>query len=45
MPKPDAANTQEVRPDPQLEKRTRRTFTVDYKLSTLQQAAPANTVS
>jgi transposase-like protein len=39
MPKPDTANTQEVRPDPQLEKRTRRTFTVDYKLSILQQAA------
>jgi len=39
MPKPDTAKTQEVRPDPQLEKRTRRTFTVDYKLSILQQAA------
>lgn len=39
MPKPDTAKSQEVRPDPQLEKRTRRTFTVDYKLSILQQAA------
>ena len=39
MPKPDTAQPQEVRPDPKLEKRTRRTFTVDYKLSILQQAA------
>jgi len=39
MPKPDTAQPQEVCPDPKLEKRTRRTFTVDYKLSILQQAA------
>ena len=39
MPKPDTAKNQEIRPDPQLEKRTRRTFTVDYELSILQQAA------
>ncbi len=39
MPPPDITQPQEVRPDPKLEKRTRRTFTVDYKLSILQQAA------
>ena len=39
MPKPDTQSSQEVTPDPQLEKRTRRIFTADYKLSILQQAA------
>jgi len=39
MPKPNTADTQEIRPNPKLEKRTRRTFSVDYKLSILQQAA------
>ncbi len=29
MPKPDITQPQEVRPDPTLEKRIRRTFTVD----------------
>ena len=38
MPKPETQNSQEVKPDPKLEKRTRRVFTVDYKLSILQQA-------
>ena len=38
MPKPETHNSQEVRPDPKLEKRTRRVFTVEYKLSILQQA-------
>ncbi|MGB5599748.1 MAG: transposase [Thiothrix litoralis] len=38
MPKPDTRNTTEVQPDPKLEKRTRRIFTVEYKLSILQQA-------
>ena len=31
MPKPDAADTQEIRPNPKLEKRTHRSFSVDYK--------------
>lgn len=38
MPKPDTLSSQEVIPNPQLEKRTRRLFTADYKLSILQQA-------
>lgn len=38
MPKPETHNTPEVQPDPKLEKRTRRIFTVEYKLSILQQA-------
>lgn len=38
MPKPDTQSSQEVTPDPQLEKRTRRIFTADYKLSIVQQA-------
>lgn len=38
MPKPETHNTHEVQPDPKLEKRTRRIFTVEYKLSILQQA-------
>lgn len=39
MPKPDITQPEEIRPDPKLEKRTRRTFTADYKLSISQQAA------
>lgn len=40
MPKPASpAPAVEVAPDPKLEKRTRRVFTRDYKLSILQQAA------
>ena len=38
MPKAATVSNQEVSPNPQLEKRTRRIFTVDYKLSILQQA-------
>ena len=38
MPKSETHNSQEVQPDPVLEKRTRRIFTVEYKLSILQQA-------
>lgn len=39
MPKPETLSSQEVKPAPQLEKRTRRFFTTEYKLSILQQAA------
>lgn len=38
MPKPDTLVNPEVKPDPKLEKRTRRVFSVEYKLSILQQA-------
>jgi len=38
MPKPFTPDTQEVTPDPKLEKRTRRIFSTEYKLSILQQA-------
>lgn len=38
MPKPETLSNQEIKPDPTLEKRTRRIFTADYKLSILQQA-------
>lgn len=38
MPKPASQHPTEVRPDPKLEKRTRRLFSSDYKLSILQQA-------
>jgi len=38
MPKPETHNTLEVQPDPKLEKRTRRIFTAEYKLSILKQA-------
>lgn len=39
MPKPDTLQTEQVRPDPKLEKRTRRLLSPEYKLSILQQAA------
>jgi len=38
MPKPITAVEPKVMPDPKLKKRTRRIFTVEYKLSILQQA-------
>lgn len=38
MPKPASQHPTEIRPDPKLEKRTRRVFSADYKLSILQQA-------
>lgn len=38
MPKPASQHPTEIRPDPKLEKRTRRIFSADYKLSILQQA-------
>jgi len=40
MPKPNTTVTKEtqVKPDPQLEKRTRRKFTAEYKLDILAQA-------
>lgn len=38
MPKPATQHSQEIQPDPKLEKRTRRIFTTEYKLSILQQA-------
>ena len=38
MPKPITAVETKIMPDPKLEKRTRRIFTVEYKLSILQQA-------
>lgn len=38
MPKPETASAPEVKPDPKLEKRTRRVFTPDYKLSIIRQA-------
>ena len=38
MPKPETLSSQEVKPDAKLEKRTRRIFTADYKLSILHQA-------
>lgn len=38
MPKPASQHPTEIRPDPKLEKRSRRLFSSDYKLSILQQA-------
>lgn len=38
MPKPETTVNPHVKPDPTLEKRTRRVFTAQYKLSILQQA-------
>ncbi|HHQ4594647.1 transposase [Aeromonas veronii] len=38
MPKPDTSANPKVEPKPELEKRGRRTFTAEYKLSILQQA-------
>ena len=38
MPKPATVIESKVEPNPALEKRTRRVFTADYKLSILQQA-------
>ena len=38
MPKPDTIIDPKVKPNPALEKRTRRVFTTDYKLSILRQA-------
>ena len=38
MPKPEGRNSQEVVPNPELEKRTRRVFSTEYKLSILKQA-------
>ena len=38
MPKPITTVEPKVMPDPKLEKRTRRIFTAEYKLSILQQA-------
>lgn len=38
MPKPGSQQPTEIRPDPKLEKRTRRVFSADYKLLILQQA-------
>jgi hypothetical protein len=38
MPKQPSKPLSEVQPDPQLEKRSRRVFTTDYKLKILAQA-------
>jgi transposase-like protein len=38
MPKPTTAISNQVTPDPSLEKRTRRTFSADYKLRIIRQA-------
>ncbi len=38
MPKHETPNSHEVRPNPKLEKRSRRIFTLEYKLSILKQA-------
>ena len=38
MPKPATIIDPKVKPNPALEKRTRRVFSTDYKLSILQQA-------
>ncbi len=38
MPKPITTVEPKVMPDPKLEKRTRRVFTAEYKLSIIQQA-------
>ena len=38
MPKPATIIDPKVKPNPALEKRTRRVFTTDYKLSILRQA-------
>ncbi len=38
MPKPETLRQVEVKPDPDLEKRTRRVFTTEYKLSVIQRA-------
>jgi transposase-like protein len=38
MPKPATIIDPKVKPDPALEKRTRRVFSTDYKLSIIQQA-------
>lgn len=38
MPKPITTVEPKVMPNPKLKKRTRRVFTVDYKLSIIQQA-------
>lgn len=38
MPKPETSSSPEVKPNPTLEKRTRRVFSPDYKLSIIQQA-------
>jgi len=38
MPKPETTIDPKVTPKPELEKRTRRRFTTEYKLSILQQA-------
>jgi transposase len=38
MPKPDTDNSNQVTPNPALEKRSRRRFSSDYKLKIIQQA-------
>ena len=38
MPKPNTPTSNQVTPDPSLEKRTRRTFTADYKLRIIREA-------
>lgn len=38
MPKPESQSNPEVKPNPDLEKRSRRLFSTDYKLSIIQQA-------
>ena len=38
MPKPTTAISNQVTPDPSLEKRTRRTFSADYKLRIIRKA-------
>ncbi|WFE67732.1 hypothetical protein P8S54_05705 [Thiomicrospira sp. R3] len=38
MPKPVTHINPQIQPDPELEKRTRRVFSTEYKLSILQQA-------
>tara|TARA_R110001599_G_scaffold229173_1_gene428358 strand:+ start:65 stop:469 length:405 start_codon:yes stop_codon:yes gene_type:complete len=38
MPKPESPNSQEVIPNPKLEKRSRRVFSTEYKLSVIKRA-------
>ena len=38
MPKPTTSTSNQVTPDPLLEKRTRRTFSADYKLRMIREA-------
>ena len=45
MPKPDTVIEPQVLPKPELEKRTRRIFSAEYKLSILEQANVLSVIS